>query len=339
MESRTELKNDENIFWTESSAYQLEHEIDRGKFGVVYLVHEVSNPDNKKAIKFLNENVSILLREAKLHNQMAVCLKEYSIPPAEIAYNTEKTKAGLVMNYYPEGNLESFLRKQSILIDNTDERNELLHHIKIQIRSIRIALRKTQYVHGDIACRNILVSLEQDKQEKNQPRLFLSDYGHAIDLQDKKTTDIDKDIKLPVYTMASEAYMKTHQISKKTDDFATEIAILEASVLLFGGSMTNILRDEKGEFLSKKEFIKRLVDDGDKNMLNLLTANTRHFIRTHSGKQSANKNDEDTIIYHTGPEQAIYHTDDTDKLLPKQSLFKEKLKTNRGLKKTGKFFK
>lgn len=150
--------------------YLLEREIGHGSFATVYLASKISDPGHnlyavkciqKKAIlgsqalvKLLNTEVSIM---AHLHHPNIMHLHEH--------FETENNFY-LVIDYCPQGDLETHMRKNKIGHYSEGEAIAILR----QIKDAFVELRKYNIIHRDLKLSNIFLSGD---------RVVVGDFGFA----------------------------------------------------------------------------------------------------------------------------------------------------------------
>ncbi|CAF3282288.1 unnamed protein product [Rotaria sp. Silwood2] len=147
---------------------------------------------------------------------------------------TSNTFLMLLQEMAPEGSLINILEHHSEKYPNIPLPNLLLNHIFLQISEAMKFLSSKSIIHGDLACRNVLV-FHFDVQEPNRTLVKLTDFGISrgntiYSKIDAVATVIDT---IPIRSAAPEVLQNsdndsTDIYSEKTDMFAMGVLMWEA---------------------------------------------------------------------------------------------------------------
>ncbi|CAF4854591.1 unnamed protein product [Rotaria sp. Silwood1] len=158
----------------------------------------------------------------------------YTYGLVEQPNTTSNTFLMLLQEMAPEGSLLNVLEHYSEKYPNSPLSDLLLNHIFLQISDAMTFLSSKGIIHGDLACRNVLV-FHFDTQEPNRTLVKLTDFGISrgnsiYSKIDAVATVIDT---IPIRSSAPEVLQNsdndsTDVYSEKTDMFAMGVLMWEA---------------------------------------------------------------------------------------------------------------
>ena len=142
--------------------------------------------------------------------------------------STQAKNVMLLQEKAPEGNLAHFLEHRAENQPNQSIGNLLLNHVFLQVTEAMIHLSEKKIVHGDLACRNVLV-FHMDENQPERTLVKLTDFG--ISCGETMFSKIDAaqtalDI-IPIRTTAPEVF-EEHLTSEKSDMYAMGVLMWEA---------------------------------------------------------------------------------------------------------------
>ena len=142
--------------------------------------------------------------------------------------STQSKCVMLLQEKAPEGDLQHFLECRSDRQPNKPLSNRLLNHMFVQISNAMVFLSEKGIIHGDLACRNVLV-FQIDEDEPTRTLVKLTDFGisrgNAIYSKiEAVETAIDT---VPIRSAAPEVLQDDPVYSEKSDMFAMAVLMWE----------------------------------------------------------------------------------------------------------------
>lgn len=133
----------------------------------------------------------------------------------------------LLQEKAPRGNLAGFLEHRAEKLPTKSLGNLLLNHIFMQVTEAMISLVEKNIIHGDLACRNVLV-FHIDEYEPERTLVKLTDFG--ISRGNTMYSKIDAvqtvmDV-IPIRTTAREV-LQNNPITEKSDMYAMGVLMWE----------------------------------------------------------------------------------------------------------------
>jgi serine/threonine protein kinase len=141
----------------------------------------------------------------------------------------QSTFVMLLQEKAPLGSLFNFLEHRAEKQPYKPLSNIVLNHMFIQVTDAMIFLSKKEIIHGDLACRNVLV-FRIDEEEPENTIVKLTDFGisranNIYSKIDAVETAIDT---IPIRSAAPEILQNDASYSEKSDMFAMAVLMWEA---------------------------------------------------------------------------------------------------------------
>ncbi|XP_019646818.1 PREDICTED: tyrosine-protein kinase SRK3-like [Branchiostoma belcheri] len=213
---------------------QLNEEIGRGAFGIVFLAtlkRAVDGLLTEQTVvaKTVHENA----REEEIQNfiqevDTTITLRQHINLLGLVGCCTLSHPPYLVTEYMPYGDLKKFLLKcrklgerlQDSMYDFDDMK---IYQVARQIANGMTYISQAGYVHGDLAARNVLVG--EDLVVK------IADFGLTTNIYERGYQRQDAEQKIPLRWMAPERLMREGRYTSKSDVWSFGVVLYEIATL------------------------------------------------------------------------------------------------------------